>query len=231
MGTTDRFIVHDVTASLTVEDAPEIKYHHERHSVGVCPWCDFIRVDNICQEFLRRLEVSDHVEDEIIMWSLGTSLKDSKFNRKVLIERWRIFSRRMDRCEDWTPIFRVVEAGRRGYLHLHVAVLGFASHAHVTSTWRSSTGEASNVNFSRSSGGADTPTLVRYLVKYMAKKGSTYRWMGPFYGLGDRSRSIVQPGGVPSVFAGATPYKWYTLAYVERRSPQRKLIDVPAFTP
>lgn len=226
-----RFIRHEKIAFMNVADCHDIKDVHERHSVGVCPWCDEMRVRNISDEFLRRLEVCDERIEELVMWSLGTSLKCSKYNRKILLKFWRIFSRRINRSEDWNPVFRVVETGRRGFLHIHVAVSGFASHAHICKVWRSVTGEASNVNFSRADKDRGIPTLIRYLVKYLTKEGSTYRWMGPFYGLGDRSRSIRGAPGVVRVHCGANGLGYRVRAYAEKPPAQRKLLNAPEFVP
>lgn len=206
------------------EAAPgEVIYCHERHPVGACPWCDFIRVENISKEFERRLDVCNQRIQSLNMWSLGTSLKDTAYNRQVLLGWWRVFSRRLDRDTEWLPLFRVVEVGRRGYLHIHCICGAFVAHEKVLRIWRSITGEASNVNVSGSGRNREPRTLIRYLVKYLSKQGSAYRWLGPLYGLGDTSRRIRSGGRRTIRYGGETCYSLNTRAYPENDGGQRKI--------
>lgn len=178
-------------------DGSEIEaYAHERHKIGECPWCDFIRVENITKDFIRRLDITG--ADRLYMWSLGTSLKDTRINRKLLMRRWRDFTKRMWHCEEWNPVFRVVEVGRRGFLHIHCVTTSFTEHAIVLRTWRSLTKEKSNVHVSGYKGVLDPRRLARYLMKYLTKESSKYHWLGSFRSLGARSRS-VRNGKTPNL--------------------------------
>jgi len=92
---------------------------------------------------------------------------------------------------DFPVVFRVLEVGKRGYLHYHFVSSGFMDHSKVLEVWRSLTGEASNVHVSGHRGRHDPKRLVGYLTKYLTKSSCEYRWCGAFYGLGrERSRSV-----------------------------------------
>lgn len=215
--------VHSVHGMLSEDGEEILGYVHERHPKGECPWCDFIRVENIAREFERRLEVCGERIESLNMWSLGSSLVDTEANRKVIVDWWRLFTRRLDRRDEWTPIFRVLEVGRRGFLHFHCVCTRYISHAEVLRTWRSITGEASNVHVSGSARGRNVSTLIRYLVKYLTKDNSTYRWMGSLYGLGNTSRRVRNISGTGGRYGGLTCYTRTTRGYPERPEPQRKI--------
>jgi len=213
--------IHDVYSRLSADGSEITGYMHERHKVGQCPWCDSVRVHHIVRDFMRRIDQTAYPVRELNMWSLGTSLKDTASNRRRMIHHWAILHDRMKRCNQWVPLFRVLERGRRGFLHFHVLVAEFVDHTRVLRIWRDITGENSNVNVRVGRG--ETEPLVRYLTKYLSKEGSTYRWMGPLYGLGSRSRRITTDGVEQDQFGGITCYEHVTRGYVERRDPQRRL--------
>lgn len=215
---------HEVIGMLSEDGSDIVAYCHERHGIGVCPWCDFIRVERIVEDFMRRLDLTKERIESLNMWSLGTSLKDTKYNRKVLHAWWREFHGKVKRIKEWVPLFRVLEVGRRGFLHFHVVVSEYVDHKKILDTWRSITGEASNVHVSGSPPGRDFTPLIRYLVKYLTKEGSAYRWMGPLYGLGARSRSVSNRKG-PMYYGGVTYLTMRTRAYGKRRDPQRKVFQ------
>ncbi len=214
--------VHEVIALMDELDEHNIKYVHERHTIGLCPWCDFIRVEAISKEFIRRLNVCSEEIRDLYMWSLGTSLSDTKMNRNLLMKRWNLFVKRMYHCEDWSPLFRVVEVGRRGFLHIHVICHKFVDHRVVLETWRSLTREKSNVHVSGHKGSLNPLRLARYLMKYLSKESSSYRWLGSFYGLGSRSRRLRSRSQGDYLYAGTTCYEFTTEGY-EVVDDQRKL--------
>lgn len=176
-------VEHDIVGLLD-KATGEIVYSMVRHRVGECPYCDILRARRIACEFLRRLDESGLEAESLHLWSLGCSLKNTEYNRKILGRWWRKFTEAMKRT-GWCPCFRIMEAGRRGYLHYHVVVSGYISHSIVLDKWRRITGENSNVNVSPMSG--DESALTGYLTKYVTKgagDGSPcafpYSWLGPF---------------------------------------------------
>lgn len=216
--------IHAIHGMISADGQDITGYVHERHSIGECPWCDFIRVQSVAKEFKRRMEECDEEIKSLNMWSLGTSLSDTPSNRKILLDWWRVFTRRLDRDTEWSPIFRVVETGRRGFLHFHVVCSRYISHAKVLRIWRSITGEASNVHVSGSPNGRNVKPLVDYLIKYLSKEGSTYRWMGSLYGLGRRRpRRITDGEREGPRYGGVTCYTLDTERYGEHRRAQRHL--------
>lgn len=194
------------------DDESEIYYCHERHSKKEhCAWCDAIRVSNIQDEFLWRVENCGIKIDHLSLWSLGSSLKATEFNKKVIIRDWHLFRARMSKNTDWMPVFRVLEKGRRGFLHIHFVSINFISHSIVLDAWRSIRGESCNVHVSGQKGAQDPKRMVSYLTKYLTKETTSYRWMGPFYGFHrERSRSVrtsdirLHYGGV--VYGGFDSY-------------------------
>lgn len=167
------------------------RYAHQRHKVGECPWCDYMRAESIAREFLRRMEVLNERMEHLNMWSLGTSLKDSPRNRDLLLRWWAQFRRTIQKRFAWSAVFRVVEVGHRGFLHIHFVCYGYLPHAEVLKVWRAATGEKSNVHVSSQKGAQDVKRLIGYLTKYLTKETTSYRWLGRFHGLSmSRSRSI-----------------------------------------
>ncbi len=199
----------------------ELSYDHERHAKGICPSCDFQRVVGIQREFIRRLEGSEVGIRGLFMWSLGTSLSDTGANRKLLNERWHLFTKRMYHHTDWLPLFRVLEVGRRGFLHYHVVTGLFIKHSTVLQCWRSLTKEKSNVHVSGYKGVKDPVPLIRYLLKYLTKSSSEYRWMGPLYGVGESYRKAHS--GARRRYMGHTCYEVVTDGYPDTPEEQGKL--------
>ncbi len=225
-------MIHQVMGSIVENDGGgvDIIYHHERHRVGDCPWCDFIRVERVADEFIRRVDECGRPIPTLNMWSLGSSLKDTRTNRNVMLKRWYKFRWRMNHLKAWCPLFRVLEVGRRGYLHFHVIVGEFIAHAVVMKEWRDLTQERSNVHVSPGGDYEHDPRrLTRYLMKYLQKESSTYRWMGPLYGLGDTSRAVREVGGRELVFAGDTPYAMITDGYREKEGSPTHISSLDEF--
>lgn len=208
-------VVHDVHGFIDEIDE-SIVYRHERHPRGVCPHCDWKRTMNLTNEFIERLDAIEGKYDDLYMWSLGTSLVDTRANRKLLMSRWRTFTKRMYHCEDWVPLFRVVEVGRRGFLHFHVIVGRYVDHRVVLNAWRALTKEKSNVHVSGHKGRQDARRLARYLIKYMSKSSTTYRFMGPMYGLGRRTSRRIGREGSTLRYGGVTCYQYKTRGYPVR---------------
>lgn len=215
-------IQHDIEGLLD-EDTGEIVYAMVRHRVGECPYCDRLRAGRIAREFIRRVDQAGLDEGRLHMWSLGCSLKDSTYNRKVITGWWREFTKGMNKYTGWRPCFRVLESGRRGYLHFHVVVYGFVSHGVVLERWRRITGERSNVNVSPMQGGAEG--IVKYLVKYITKGSGesrapgTYRWLGPMYAL----KNDCNAPSRQLRHMGSTPYHGPTVRGYNAPSRQKKL--------
>jgi len=211
--------VHEIHAFMDEIDN-SLTYRHSRHKKGECPWCDFIRVGEVSREFLWRL---DHVYGTDVphlnMWSLGTSLKDTKSNRKLLQRWWHLLQARKLDKKGWNPVFRVVEAGRRGYLHLHVIVPTYVRHEVILYAWRSITGEGSNVHVSGQKGRQDPHRLANYLLKYLTKESSSYWWCGCFMGLGRKRRCSLRGDGQRRQvrYMGVTCYTYETEAYPEKK--------------
>ncbi len=207
--------VHEIHGMISEDGNDITSYVHERHRIGECPWCDFIRVENITREFLDRLDRLSSPVDNLYMWSLGTSLTDTVMNRKLIQRRWHEFQKRMYRVEKWKPLFRVLEVGMRGFLHFHVIVECFCEHRAVLNMWRSLTREQSNVHVSGHRGKQDPKRLTRYLLKYLTKSSSKYSWLGRFHGMGSRTSRRVSnwDSSVCERYGGLTCYEFVTEAY------------------
>ena len=192
-------LFHERIGLLSLDGSEIVGYGHLRHRVGECRWCDFIRVHSITREFIRRLDLCEDRITRLNMWSLGTSLVDNTYNRKVILHWFRLFALAMRGTRNWRPVFRVLESGRRHLLHFHVIVPWYVDHSIVLGRWRALTGELSNVHVSGGPKYLEPRFLCKYLLKYLGKVTSTYRWMGPFYGMGwERSRRVSHdaPGRV-----------------------------------
>ena len=188
-------MTHDAVGLLSPDGNDIVMTVHSRHPVGECPWCDHCRVQDITREFLRRLDESREYIGHLYMWSLGTSLTDTVTNRKLLVTWWRVFSKRVWHLDAWRPVFRITEKGRRGFLHIHCVCTRFVKHSIILDHWRSVTGEKSNVHVSGQTGQQDPRRLAKYLMKYLTKESSSYRWCGAFYGLGrDRGHALLGNG-------------------------------------
>ena len=214
-------MMHDAIGMVNDDFTEIMCYVHERHNVGQCPWCDYMRVQHITNEFLWRLENCGHKITRLHMWSLGTSLRDSKYNRKILLSRWRKFSKVMGHYKAWKPVFRIVEVGRRGFLHIHIVCTAFVEHSLVISKWRGQTGEHSNVHVSPGSKYMNPHRLAGYLLKYLSKESSAYRFLGVFYGLrSSRSRYI---GRGEFLRYGGICYFGYETEGYEESDPQQTI--------
>ncbi len=117
----------------------------------------------------------------IVMWTIGTSLKNTDVGRKTLSAYWKYFRARMNKKADWDPLFRVVEIGTKGKrLHIHFLNSGYLLQHDVLTAWREVTRENSNVEFSK----RDMPAkyAFRYVAKYLSKDASKYTFLGKWYG-------------------------------------------------
>lgn len=185
-------------------DEKEIYYAHERHKKDDhCSWCEMVRLVHIRREFLYRLENCGVPVHHLSMWSLGSSLKSTSYNRKIIIRDWHLFRARMSKLTSWVPVFRILEEGKRGYLHIHFIAISYLKHAVVMRAWRDIRGESCNVHVSGQKGKQDPLRLASYLLKYLTKEGSGYRWMGPFYGMArERSRRVRQGSDIRLHYGG-----------------------------
>lgn len=208
---------HKINGLLSDDGNEIVGFAHERHKIGECPWCDYIRVEHITKEFFWRLDNCGEKINHLYMWSLGTSLKDTKYNRKILLRMWNKFTKTVQRTETWKPLFRVVEKGKRGYLHIHVVASHFCEHRIILNKWRAQTGEKSNVHVSGYRGTLDPRKLARYLMKYLTKESSAYRWLGAFYGLGKSTSRRVSTSKRSSRvrYGGEVYWSLITEGYVE----------------
>lgn len=182
---------HQAKGFISADGRDIIEAGHDRHKIGECTWCDYCRAINIQQDFLWRLDHCNEDIHNLYMWSLGSSLNDTKFNRKKMRGHWTKFRTAFHKRGNFPVVFRVLETGRRGYLHFHFVATSFMAHADVLAVWRGLTGEASNVHVSGQNGAQNPKSLAKYLTKYLTKESSQYRWCGAFYGLGkERGRSV-----------------------------------------
>lgn len=146
-----------------------------------CPLCEARWIRALYGKFFGRVEQSGVALDRAIMWTLGTSLKDSPENRRILARYWTRFRKHMNKYQQWDPVFRVVEAGSKGKrLHIHLVLVSQTTHAIVLKQWRKITGERSNVNFTAPVHSGHLG-LLRYLLKYLTKQGTRYYWLGALY--------------------------------------------------
>jgi len=202
-------LFHARIGFLNLDESEIVGYAHVRHRVGECRWCDFIRVNSITREFIKRMDICADKITRLNMWSLGSSLVDTPCNRKVILRWFRLFALAMRGVKAWRPVFRVLESGRRHFLHFHLVVPWYVDHSIVLERWRSLTGELSNVHVSGGPSYLEPKALCQYLLKYLSKSSSTYRWMGPFYGMGrERSRRVAQ-AALERVYGGVC-YGGYT---------------------
>ncbi len=207
--------IHQEIGFISLDECEIVGYAHQRHKKGECRWCDYMRVESITKEFIRRMEeCSCHIKT-LNMWSLGSSLLDTEYNRKGIMRLWHEFAWAMRSTPNWRPVFRILESGRRRLLHFHVVVPFFVDHSIVIKAWRSLTGEASNVHVSGGSYFMDPKRLCRYLMKYLSKESSNYRWMGPFYGRGRARESNIRKDNLNRKYGGETYGSYTTNNYIK----------------
>jgi hypothetical protein len=123
----------------------------------------------------------------IVLWSSRKYYFDTRRERIV---RWepKVFAYlvrdtgitiSLRRTLSWKPIFRVLEKGKSGYLHIHVIVLKYLQHDYVRKLWSDITGiKNPNVNYQvRNS--EKIGKAVSYLTKYLLKDGKkNYQYLG-----------------------------------------------------
>lgn len=203
-------------------DGKEITgYGHERHSVGECPWCDFLRASALAEEFIRRMEVCNERFEHLNMWSLGTSMGDTIANRKRILQWWRKFTVHFNKYESWSALFRVVEVGSRGLLHIHFVCSDYLPHQKVLVFWRALTGEKSNVHVSGQKGAQDPKKLIHYLTKYLTKSTTSYRWLGAFHGVGGERGRKTSTRPPDSTYGGVVYGGYDTEGYKAQGGSER----------
>jgi hypothetical protein len=127
---------------------------------------------------MAKYEILGFGADSVTLWTLGTSLKG---DFEKLQKYWRTYTRRMNRDQQFNPIFRVHENGSKsGHSHIHFIHYGFLDHRKTVETWRSITGEKSNVNFRKKESG-DFNKALWYCLKYVTKESRNYSFLGAFY--------------------------------------------------
>ncbi len=130
------------------------------------------------------MENCGHVK-EIYLWTLGTNWKWSTKNVERLRRSWRLFRTRVSTYQkrgdwdgEWKPLLYVVEVGKSGYLHIHVAVHGRLDQSIGRSAW-SSIVEIDEPNFGYSPpNGRDPLKGMVYLAKYLSKGIYNWYWLG-----------------------------------------------------
>ena len=122
-------------------------------------------------------------------WTLGTSLDDTKENKKKLSEIWKSFRKKINidskrKGYSFNPLFYVIESGTTGNkLHYHILIDGFTPFSKVIKHWRSSTNEKSNVNYTEKKENMDIIKAINYMLKYILKGYGKYYWMGKFHSI------------------------------------------------
>ncbi len=147
----------------------------------LCSGCSKQRMRVIFGKFYSRFNRAypKQAIDSIVMWTIGTSLPDNRENRIKLQAYWNKFRARMSKLKLWEPIFRVVESGKAGYLHIHFLNVGKLDFRIVIKAWRSITAEKSNVNFAKGDNGG---RHIRYTLKYLTKSPTKYSFLGAMRG-------------------------------------------------
>ncbi len=161
-----------------------------------CDLCQSMWVKGLITSFHTRKLRSGDIVEQAILWSLGSSKRDTGAERAALGHSWELFRTWMNEYSDWKPIFRVVEVGARGKrLHIHFIATSYIDHEVVLEAWRSAVGESANVNFSYIAG-TRSEDILGYLVKYLTKDGCKYSWLGSFYkaGAGERVPALCKHG-------------------------------------
>lgn len=158
------------------------KYIIEKCPVSrMCDNCSIRRRNVILARLYSRYDETKESIPSIVLWTIGTNLKDSEKSLKILSEFWKYFRARMNKNAKWSPLFRVVEAGTRGgYLHIHFLNNGYLSHKFVMKAWREVTRTRANVNYSEK--GMSPKHAIRYAAKYLTKDLSKYTFLGIWYG-------------------------------------------------
>ncbi len=117
----------------------------------------------------------------IVLWTLGTDLRNDSQGRSYLASYWKYFRARMNKKAEWSPLFRVVETGSKGFrLHIHFLNNGYLKHKDVLRAWREVTAKKTNVNFSKKS--LAPKIAIRYAAKYLTKDASKFSFLGLWYG-------------------------------------------------
>lgn len=149
-----------------------------------CQYCQIMRKKTIVAKAMSRYRKVAYKDDELFLWTFGTSLIDTPENREVIRQYWKKFIRRMWHFkQDFDPMMNALEAGTKGKrLHYHVVARGFMKHGLARKTWMDITQEQSNVNFSRRLSTRSALRVFAYLAKY-ASKGYRYYWMGQMHTL------------------------------------------------
>jgi hypothetical protein len=176
---------------------------------GKCRNCRYFKRRRFIARSLRKFEIYNNQSSQmapIQLWTLGTSLSDTRDNYVTLKRYWRLFTQRINTYKkrgliSYSPIVRVFEAGTIGKrLHVHFINVGTIKHSCeywdsdstgkylneefkcttqcVTCIWRSITQEKSNVNF-RSKRSESPMSAFSYCAKYIAK-GNRYSYLGNF---------------------------------------------------
>lgn len=116
--------------------------------------------------------------------TIGTNWKDTARNRVRLSEAWQLFRKIMNKNTKWNPLFKVVEKGKKGYLHIHFLYQSYVHREFVREEWSRITKITKphvwlqEVHFKYDN-------IVRtlwYVTKYVTKEASAYSWLGDFYG-------------------------------------------------
>ncbi len=159
------------------------KYFQQRCPVSkMCDNCQIQRRRVILARLHSKYEENIKSIQAVVLWTIGSNLKNTDKGRKTLAVHWKYFRARMNKKAEWDPLFRVVEAGSQGrYLHIHFLNNGFLSHPTVLGAWRDVTKNKSNVNFSDKK--LPPKYAFRYAAKYLSKDASKFTFLGKFYGI------------------------------------------------
>ncbi len=201
------------------------KYIPQRCPVSeMCFNCSIQRRSVILARLYSKYSETSKSIQGIVLWTLGTDLKNTSEGRKLLSNHWKYFRARMNKLADWNPLFRVVETGSKGrYLHIHYLNNGFMKHADVLRAWREVTGKSTNVNFSRKN--MDPKIAIRYAGKYMTKDASKFSFLGLWYG---RKESTYIPE--PCIHGDYLNF-YNTIVDSEGHIGQMSIIDGKPFNP
>lgn len=150
----------------------------------LCEACTEQRRKTIIAKALDRYDQVKRNQDQLTMWTVGTSLDDTEENKEIIIGYWKKFGSRLrtySKRHNWSfqPLMNALESGTSGgKLHYHFVVRSFMDHEYIKNIWRDITGEESNVNFSRRTTNRKAYKVFSYLAKYIAKDGLRYYFMG-----------------------------------------------------
>ncbi len=160
---------------------------------NACYYCDRYNSKKMIARIMARVEKLK--VSQVFLWTFGTNWKDTKENRLKLSQAWNkltsylsnYFKRPKNLKIVWRykPLFKVIEVGKNGYLHIHAIFEAPIEYFFVKARWAHYVKiDNPNVNFNADQS-KEVIKAMSYVAKYVAKgigKSRNWSFMGRFYG-------------------------------------------------